>query len=130
MSENNVNSHFFITLFLSIILMLPGCAVYKIDIQQGNLVTQEMLDQLELQMPAQKVRFIMGTPLLVDVFHQNRWDYLYNFQPGGKERQQRRISLFFEDERLVRVEGDVTLGTEKKAKPETIPETSDQPPIL
>lgn len=124
------NYLFNILFFLWTVSFIPGCAVYKIDVQQGNLVSQEMLDQLELNMPSQKVRFIMGTPLVVDVFHQNRWDYIYNFQPGGKERQQRRISLFFENEQLVRVEGDVTWGKEKKTKPVIPSETPEQVPLL
>ena len=81
--------------------------VYKIDIPQGNIVSQEMVNQLERGMDKQRVIYVMGTPLLTDVFHQNRWDYVYSFKPGGGERTQRRISLYFENERLVRVEGDV-----------------------
>ena len=86
---------FLMTAFVSTSLLLSGCAVYKIDVRQGNIVTQEMLDQLELDMPAKKVQFIMGTPIMVDVFHQQRWDYLYSLQAGAGERQQRQISLFF-----------------------------------
>lgn len=115
---------------LSASLFLSSCAVYKIDIQQGNLVTQEMLDQLELNMSAKKVRFIMGTPMIVDVFHQHRWDYLYSFQAGGSERKQRRISLFFgENQLLQKIEGDVKIGKQRKQKPAPLPEF-DQEPIL
>jgi outer membrane protein assembly factor BamE len=81
--------------------------VHKIDIQQGNVITQDMLSQLEVGMERSKVHFIMGTPMVADVFHSNRWDYLYSFQEGGGRREQRRVSLFFEDDRLVRVEGDI-----------------------
>jgi outer membrane protein assembly factor BamE len=83
---------------------IPG--VYRPDIQQGNVVTQEMVDKLRPGMTRQQVQYIMGTPLLVDVFHQNRWDYLYSMEPGGGERQQERISIYFEDNRLVRIAGD------------------------
>jgi outer membrane protein assembly factor BamE len=112
-------------------LFLAGCTVHKIDIQQGNVVTQEMLDQLELNMPARKVRFIMGTPLLRDVFHQQRWDYVYSFQDGktGK-RVQRNITLFFDkNKRLIKITGDVKIGKRKK-KPATPLPTRDQEPIL
>ena len=70
------------------LLALAGCSfpgVYKIDIQQGNVVTQDMIDQLRPGMTRRQVRFIMGNPLLVDTFHANRWDYLYSLQPGGGE---------------------------------------------
>jgi len=117
----------FTTLFLC--LFLSACAVHKIDVQQGNEVTQEMLDQLILQMPANKVRFIMGTPLIIDVFHQQRWDYLYSFQAGGDIRQQRSISLFFDtQQRLTRVEGDVKIGTARPSStPNTLPEEQRSP---
>ncbi len=112
-------------------LLLYGCAIYKVDIRQGNLVTQEMLDQLALNMPTKKVRFIMGTPLLVDVFHQRRWDYLYSFQPGKAAREQRKISLFFdENKRLTQVKGDVKIGKQQLPKPVPFPEGFDQEPIL
>ena len=70
---------------------LAGCSfpgVYKIDIQQGNVVTQDMIDQLKPGMTRRQVRFIMGNPLITDTFHANRWDYLYSIQPGGGQRQQ------------------------------------------
>ncbi|TGO03238.1 hypothetical protein PN36_10710 [Candidatus Thiomargarita nelsonii] len=111
-------------------LLLFGCSIHKIDIRQGNFVTQEMLDQLEWNMPAKKVRFIMGTPLLVDVFHKHRWDYLYSFQAGGGKRQQRQISLFFdENQRLQKIEGQVKIGKPRPQKPVPLPEI-DQEPIL
>lgn len=84
---------------------IPG--VYRIDIQQGNVVTQEQLSQLERGMSKRKVQFVLGTPMIMDTFHQNRWDYLYSYQEGGGEREQRRVSLFFEDDALARIEGDV-----------------------
>ncbi len=121
---------FLITAFCSTGLLLSGCAVYKIDVKQGNVITQEMLDQLELDMPAKKVQFIMGTPMMVDVFHQQRWNYLYSFQAGGGERQQRHISLFFgKNQRLQRIDGDVKIGKRRKQKPAPLP-SIDQEPIL
>lgn len=94
--------------------------VYRIDIQQGNLVTQEMLAKLQPGMEKSKVRFIMGTPLLVDSFHTDRWDYLYSFQEGGGRREQRQVSLLFEDDKLVAIDGDVLAAPgrlEVKPKP-------------
>jgi outer membrane protein assembly factor BamE len=81
--------------------------VYKIDVQQGNEVTQDMLAQLKPGMERAKVRFIMGTPLVVDTFHNDRWDYVFTMQKRGGERVQRRVSLYFRDDKLDRVAGDV-----------------------
>lgn len=81
--------------------------VYKIDVQQGNLVTQDMLAQLEPGMDKTKVKYVMGTPLVTDTFHADRWDYIYTMQERGGRRTQRRVSLFFTDGKLARVEGNV-----------------------
>ncbi|MCQ4348188.1 outer membrane protein assembly factor BamE [Pseudomonas stutzeri] len=93
---------------------LAGCSfpgVYKIDIQQGNVVTQDMIDQLRPGMTRRQVRFIMGNPLITDTFHANRWDYLYSIQPGGGARQQERISLTFDgNDQLIGLSGDFVPG--------------------
>lgn len=109
-------------------LMLSACSavpipgVHKIDIQQGNVITQEMVAKLKPGMDKSQVRFALGTPTLIDVFHQDRWDYIYSIQPGGEERQQRRLAVFFENDRLVRVEGDVKPGTGESSEPAPAPE--------
>ena len=95
-------------------LIAPGCTtianhfpgVYTIDIQQGNIVDQAMVDQLRPRMNKRQVVFIMGSPMLVDVFHPSRWDYIYSNQPGGEPRVQKRLTLFFDDDSLVGVQGD------------------------
>lgn len=107
---------------------LAGCSfpgVYKVDIQQGNVVTQDMIDQLRPGMTRSQVRFIMGNPLITDTFHANRWDYLYSIQPGGTQRQQERVSLVFNaNDQLAGLAGDfkpgvsrdeAILGTERRA---------------
>ena len=99
------------------LLALAGCSfpgVYKIDIQQGNVVTQDMIDQLRPGMTRRQVRIIMGNPLIQDTFHTNRWDYLYSLQPGGGERQQERISIFFnENDQLASLSGDFMPGVSR-----------------
>jgi outer membrane protein assembly factor BamE len=80
---------------------------YRIDIRQGNYITQEMVAQLKPGMSRDQVRFLLGTPLVADIFHADRWDYVYSFRPGRGETQMRRFSVFFEDGKLVRVAGDV-----------------------
>ncbi len=84
--------------------------VYKVDIHQGNIVNQEMVDQLEPGMNKARVRYIMGSPMLVDVFHDDRWDYIYLLRPGRGEPEQRRVTLHFRNDQLVRVEGDVQVA--------------------
>ncbi|WP_213880601.1 outer membrane protein assembly factor BamE [Pseudomonas sp. dw_358] len=99
------------------LLALAGCSfpgVYKIDIQQGNVVTQDMIDQLRPGMTRRQVRFIMGNPLIVDTFHPNRWDYMYTLQPGGGERQQESMSIFFnENDQLASLSGDFMPGVSR-----------------
>lgn len=125
-------NRYLLTYMSFILLLLSACSTYRIDIRQGNHVTQEMLDQLELNMPAKKVHFIMGTPLIKDVFHQQRWDYLYSFQAAGEDRQQRRITLFFDEQaRLIKINGDVKRGSHKPQKPsKPLPYQLDEEPIL
>jgi len=82
--------------------------VYRVDIQQGNVIEQAMIDKLEPGMSRAKVKFIMGTPLLVDPFHSNRWEYIYSNEPGSGTRVQRHITLFFKDDKLTHLEGNVT----------------------
>lgn len=87
---------------------LPG--VYRIDVQQGNVIEQDMLSKLKPGMDKTQVRYIMGTPAVEDPFHNDRWDYIYTMTKGGGRRQQRHIVLFFEDEKLAYVEGGVIPG--------------------
>jgi outer membrane protein assembly factor BamE len=102
-------------LAIASLLVLSGCnnigsmdfpGVYKISIPQGNIITQEMVDQLRPGMTKRQVIFVMGTPLVRDPYHQDRWDYVYNFQPGGGERGQERLSVLFENDQLVSLSGD------------------------
>ena len=82
--------------------------VYEIDIDQGNVVDQGMVNQLRPEMTKRQVIYIMGSPLLIDPFKNNRWDYIYSEQPGGEDRTQQRIALFFSGDSLVHVGGDLT----------------------
>jgi outer membrane protein assembly factor BamE len=83
---------------------LPG--VYTLEIQQGNIIDQAMIDQLRPGMNKRQVLYIMGSPMLDDVFHKNRWDYLYSNQPSGEDRVQKQVSLFFENDQIVGIQGD------------------------
>jgi len=88
-----------------------GIAPYKIEIQQGNFVSQEMMSQLKTGMSKDQVRQIMGTPLLVDIFHAERWDYVYSRQTTEGKSEKRKLAVFFEDGKLTRIDGDERLPT-------------------
>ena len=88
---------------------------YRIDVRQGNFVTQEMVAQLKPGLSREQVRFILGSPLVTDMFHADRWDYVYRFQPGRGEVQQRALTVFFHDNKLTRVTGDVVAEDGAKA---------------
>lgn len=115
-------------MLLCLIFAASGC-VYKIDIQQGNIVTQEMLSKLELGMTKQKVRFALGTALLQDMFHQNRWDYFYSVQKHLETPQQRRISLIFDQDKLVAINGEVPDNLRNKL-PTSSPKIESKEPLL
>ena len=95
-------------------LIFSGCStlanhfpfVYRIDVNQGNIIDQEMIEQLRPDMNKRQVLYLLGSPMMVDAFHQKRWDYIYSTQPGGEARLQKRIALFFEGDNLVGVQGD------------------------
>jgi outer membrane protein assembly factor BamE len=86
---------------------IPGVAPYRIDIQQGNFISQEMVANLKPGMSKEQVRLTLGTPLLTDIFHADRWDYVYYREKPGAKREQRKLTVFFEDGKLTRLDGDV-----------------------
>ena len=96
-------------------LVLSGCSgfpgVYKFDIPQGNVVTQEMVDKLRPGMTENQVRFVMGSPLITDTFHEGRWDYIYNKKSGEDGSFTReRITLTFKNGKLTGLSGDFRPG--------------------
>ncbi len=102
--------------------------VYRQDIQQGNIVTQEMVDKLKPGMSKRQVRFVLGTPMLVDVFHLNRWDYPYANTQGWGDTERKHLTLYFRDDRLLRLEGDFRPapdGAEKMTVKETVVSVPD-----
>ena len=99
------------------VLALAGCSYipqvspYRMEIQQGNMVNQEMVSKLAVGMTKEQVKFILGTPLIIDPFRLDRWDYVFLRQPENKtEVEKRRIVVFFEENKLKRLEGDVVSG--------------------
>jgi len=103
--------------------MLPTLTPYKIDIQQGNYVDQQMVAKLKPGMTRSQVRFILGTPLVVDPFRTDRWDYVYVLHKAGELIEQRRIAVIFEQDKLKRIEGDVVAAGAAKDGAGPLPAT-------
>jgi outer membrane protein assembly factor BamE len=104
--------------------LLAGCSNieigHRIDVQQGNALDPENVARLKPGLSRSQVRFLLGTPLLVDPFRTDRWDYVYLFYQAGTLVERKRVSLFFEGDTLVRIEGDVpaeVLATPPNAAP-------------
>ncbi len=104
-------------------LWLGGCwfpgsrLVHKIDVQQGNVLTQDDINLLEPGMTRRQVQFIMGSPMVADVFHQERWDYIYRLKPGYGDVTEDRVSIFFDGNSLERIEGTMYPAPEGKNAP-------------
>lgn len=99
---------------------------YRIDVRQGNYVDQEMVAKLRPGMTRDQVRFALGTPLINDIFHADRWDYVYRFKPGRGDAQLRRLVVFFTDDKLARVSGDVVAETLESAAAASAGATQNQ----
>lgn len=123
--DDNKMEKVFIYLTLGAVLAAAGCSgpqekseddtsaldrlpfVYKMTVQQGNIITEEMVDRLELGMSKGQVRFLLGTPMLTDMFHADRWDYTYTIRRGHQDMESKRLTLFFEQDALAKVVGDM-----------------------
>ena len=105
-------------ILISIInIWLVGCSVYKIDVQQGNTLDQEQIDQIKVGMNQKQVSFVLGSPMLRDPFHPDRWDYAYSFKPGHGELFKQHLSLFFKQDKLVKIENKIVkAGSKRLAK--------------
>lgn len=121
-------------LTLAVLLLLAGCSsvpslLYKIEIQQGNVITQEMVNKLKPGMTRSQVRFALGSPMISDAFHENRWDYLYRFEQRGRLVEQRKLTVFFENDQLVRIDGSfsIPVAFTQPTSPEPSPEPSAEP---
>ena len=134
-------------LLLTVVFLLAGCQYlpdssiysnaipkiitpYKVEIQQGNQVTQEMLAKLRVGMTRAQVRFALGTPLIMDPFRPDRWDYLFMLYKRGDLAEQRRIVMHFKGDLLERIEGDVVAANPApKVEPPSaeIPNPTEKP---
>ncbi|MEZ5503343.1 MAG: outer membrane protein assembly factor BamE [Halioglobus sp.] len=111
-------------------LGFPG--VYRINVEQGNIVTPEMTAQLQPGMNRRQVKFILGTPLVEDTFDQNRWDYIYVKRNGDKVLSESRLTVEFDGDTLVRLSGDMVpadWGQARTTAPGDAPATEPPPGI-
>ena len=92
--------------FDTYIPLITQFGVYKLDINQGNYISQDMVDKLKTGQTKTQVRATLGTPLITSVFRDNRWDYVYEFQSAGRVREHRQFTVYFKDDALARWEGD------------------------
>ena len=86
--------------------LISQWGVYRLDINQGNFLSEDMVDRLKVGQTRQQVRLALGTPLVMTVFRENRWDYVYQFSQRGRVREQRLFTVYFTDDLLARWEGD------------------------
>ena len=114
-------------LLVAAVVLAPGCTrlselpvpgLYRLDIRQGNALDDTALAKLEVGMPRSRVLHLLGSPAVDDVFHPDRWEYLYSFAPGGEESEWRRITLHFEENRLTRIEGELPPADAAPTEPE------------
>jgi outer membrane protein assembly factor BamE len=99
-----------IAIFLMSLAAGSGC-VYRQSIAQGNLVEQKDIDQLEVGMTRNQVRFLLGTPMIDDPFHKNRWDYVYYLKIGRNDATFKRwLSILFEDDLVSEIRKDQELA--------------------
>ena len=98
------------TFLLTVASLAITACVFRIDIQQGNLLEDVDVARIEVGMTRSQVQFVLGTPMIVDSFHRDRWDYAYYLTRGrSKDVDRRWIVVYFEDDRVSRIERDLTL---------------------
>jgi outer membrane protein assembly factor BamE len=97
--------------FAVTIVALATACVYRIDIQQGNVLEEDAIEQVQVGMTRSQVQFLLGTPMVADSFHRDRWDYAYYFRQGrSREIERRWLIVYFDGDRVVRLDREVSLN--------------------
>ena len=111
--------------FLLAAVLLSGCGrlVYTLDVQQGNYVTTDVAAKLKVGMTKAEVRQLLGTPLLIDAFHPNRWDYYFSNVKGGKAENRTQLSVFFVNDKVASFTGEA-----RPARPPPVGASQPEPP--
>jgi outer membrane protein assembly factor BamE len=97
---------------------LPTFTPYKVEIRQGNLITQDMRAKLKLRLTQAQVKAVLGAPLISDPYHANRWDYVYRLESKGEQVESQRLTLYFEKDLLKRIDDATPLKSSANAKQE------------
>ena len=97
------NSMLKIIVTLTLALLVSSCSIYKMEVQQGNALSNETVSQLQKGMSKAEVASLLGNPLLQDNFRSNRWDYIYFKRNGNKLGNKQNLTLFFENDQLTQV---------------------------
>ncbi len=122
-------------LVVAILTSLVGCSyfqfpgVHKIYVQQGHVLNQDMIDDLEVGMTKSQVRFVLGTPLLADSFSLDRWDYYYSLHRGDETLRQRAMTVYFQDDKMPHFTGDVEQTPENEDLP-AVPTNTEEGEII
>ncbi len=109
------------------ILTISACSIHQLDIQQGNVITNDMTNKLKIGMDRNQVRFILGTPLINDPFHENRWDYVFSLDSDSSKKESTHITVFFQDNKVVKFNGTVALKSRDASKKVASKEIKDSP---
>ena len=112
---------------LAVLALSTSACVYRLDVQQGNLVTQDSVSKLKKGMTKGEVRQVLGTPLLMDPFHGNRWDYYFSAEKNGRKVDHTRFSVFFDNDKLVSLTGDIKPAALAPAAPGPAPASAPSP---
>jgi len=98
---------FALSLLLGFTVLLGAC-VYRVDVQQGNLLEDGDIDAVQIGMTRSQVRFLLGTPIIADTFHQERWDYIYYYRQGRQRKAERYwMIVYFDGDKVSRILKDV-----------------------
>jgi outer membrane protein assembly factor BamE len=111
----------------AVFLLASACTMHVIDIQQGTIITPEMVGQLKPGMSRSQVKFVMGTPTVADPFRHDRWDYIYTLRQKGKKLERRHLALHFEGEQLVRIDDEQAGSPPAEGQPQADPSLSPAP---
>lgn len=113
------------------LFVIAGCiSPYKVEVRQGNVVTQEMLEKLKPGLTKSQVRFVLGTPLITDPFHPERWDYVYLYKKHARApAETRHLTVIFNGDTLARIEGDLapTATAGDESRDDSIPNSDPAP---
>ena len=116
-----------LTILLSFIF-ISACSipkVYKLTVQQGNIVTQDMLDELKVGMTKRQVAYVMGTPLIRSPYQQERWDYLYTLERRDKVVKDYQVTVFFQNDIYTHFEGEVPQEEKPEKQQEVLQEKKE-----